>query len=239
MSKYDGSHEDILLPFVDAMRYKLSANRHKGKRWDENTLEQLFEKAKAELDELQEAIAGGNRTEILLESADLSNFAMFIASKALKQAAMGTGSIMTMADARNEYEPSPEERKAAQEFFGGVDVKGPNILIARDPDFTVGGEPVKGVELEDEVVGGIVMTGRAKVVEHESPDVVDRYEDHYIRHGHWCERAHGPVTLMWKHAVGQYIVYEDTHEARDKKLPIAPWTLSEDYKTRRFGKHVG
>lgn len=91
MPAYRGEHEDILLPFVDAMRYKLAANRHKGKKWDDNTIEGLFEKAMAELEELREAIASGNRTEIQLEAADVGNFVMFIAAKAIQQAAAGAG----------------------------------------------------------------------------------------------------------------------------------------------------
>lgn len=94
MPKYNGQHEDILQPFFDAMRYKLAANSKKGTSADILTIpmDKLLEFAKGELAELEEAIAGGNCTEILLEAADASNFLCFIAALAMKQAAEGRAS---------------------------------------------------------------------------------------------------------------------------------------------------
>ncbi len=76
------------------MRYKLSANSKKGSSADilQIPMERLFELAKQELAELEEAIQGGNCTEILLECADGANFLCFIAALAMKQAAEGRGS---------------------------------------------------------------------------------------------------------------------------------------------------
>lgn len=94
MPAYKGEYEDVLRPFMDGMRYKLSTNKHKGRAWDEYTLEQLLGRAQEELEELRQAVTGGNRIEVLLEACDVANFCMMIATLALKQASEGmSGSV--------------------------------------------------------------------------------------------------------------------------------------------------
>lgn len=72
--------------FFDAMLHKLALNAHKGK-WD-----YPFDKAMtlmdAEREELSRAatVEGGNTVEIILEAADVANFAMIAASIAIRDA---------------------------------------------------------------------------------------------------------------------------------------------------------
>lgn len=91
MPAYDGRHEDAIRPFVDAMRYKLAANAKKGK-WEGYTLETALGLLKAEVQELEEAIARGNTMEITMEGADIGNFAMMVVNIAIKAALGGQGS---------------------------------------------------------------------------------------------------------------------------------------------------
>lgn len=69
--------------FVDAMVYKLNKNNHKGK-WEEMTITRTLQLLKGEVDELTEAINEGNDIEIVLEAADIGNFAMIAASIAVE-----------------------------------------------------------------------------------------------------------------------------------------------------------
>lgn len=79
MPEPKGNHyEPELAMFFDAMRYKLRKNQHKG-RWEDLTAERALELLKAEVAELEESIASGNRIETLLECADVANFAMILA----------------------------------------------------------------------------------------------------------------------------------------------------------------
>jgi NTP pyrophosphatase (non-canonical NTP hydrolase) len=84
MPRYQGEQDDVIKPFVDAMKVKLAASRHKGREWREKDLPRLFELLLSEIEELREAIAGGNTIEIMLESADVGNYAMFIADLAVR-----------------------------------------------------------------------------------------------------------------------------------------------------------
>ncbi len=70
--------------FNDAMRYKLLKNAHKG-RWEDLPLADALAKLKAEVAELEAAIEQGNTVEILLEAADVANFAMITASIAVER----------------------------------------------------------------------------------------------------------------------------------------------------------
>ena len=88
MPAYDGRYDRELKLFTDAMKYKLMANAKKG-RWEEVDLPQAFELLRKEIDELEEAIARGNSIEILLESADIGNFALIISDVAMKEAING------------------------------------------------------------------------------------------------------------------------------------------------------
>lgn len=93
MPAYKGEFEDVLRPFVDAMRHKLASNKYKGKRnWEDDSPETLLKRLKEEIDELEEAIKGGNQIEILLEAADVGNFAMMVSNVAIALAAGGNGS---------------------------------------------------------------------------------------------------------------------------------------------------
>lgn len=69
--------------FVDAMVYKLNKNSHKGK-WEDSTIDRTLQLLKGEVDELTDAIAEGNDIEIVLEAADIGNFAMIAASIAVE-----------------------------------------------------------------------------------------------------------------------------------------------------------
>lgn len=73
--------EDItprLKLFFEAMLYKLARNTHKG-RWEDMDLESSMKRLGEELNELVESIGTGNNVEILMEAADVANFAMIIA----------------------------------------------------------------------------------------------------------------------------------------------------------------
>jgi len=65
--------------FVDAMMYKLRVNSHKG-RWELVDVNIALTGLKKEVNELQEAATMGNMVEVLLECADVANYAMILAS---------------------------------------------------------------------------------------------------------------------------------------------------------------
>lgn len=92
MPAYRGEHEDVIRPFTDAMRYKLAVSKRKGRTWRDAEIEQLFKLLRHEVDELEEAISLGNTIEIMLEAADIGNYAMFIADLAIRAAAQGANS---------------------------------------------------------------------------------------------------------------------------------------------------
>lgn len=71
---------------VDAMRYKLKKNAHKGK-WEDMTLKQAIDFLEGEVEELKEAASRDSDIEIILEAADVSNFAMIVANLAMKRGA--------------------------------------------------------------------------------------------------------------------------------------------------------
>lgn len=73
--------------FVSAMLYKLKKNVHKGRyEQDGTSVEQALIRLKEEVAELEEAIAEGNDIEIIMEAADVANFAMIAAVKATERA---------------------------------------------------------------------------------------------------------------------------------------------------------
>lgn len=78
--------EKEIKQLVDAMRYKLKKNNHKGK-WEEMTLIKAIELLKEEVKELEEAASRDSDIEIILEAADVSNFAMIVANLAMKRGA--------------------------------------------------------------------------------------------------------------------------------------------------------
>jgi len=65
--------------FVDAMVYKLRKNASKG-RWEELTVPYIRECLGKEVVELDGAISENNVVEVMLEAADVANFAMIIST---------------------------------------------------------------------------------------------------------------------------------------------------------------
>jgi len=70
--------------FWSAMVYKLRKNKHKGK-WEDLNLETALTKMVDEVGELRQAMDEKSYAEILLEGADIANFAMIITSVALDE----------------------------------------------------------------------------------------------------------------------------------------------------------
>lgn len=101
MPAYKGEHEDILRPFLDAMRFKLASNRHKGKSFEDMSYEDGFRRLREETAELEEAIKGGNQFEIIFEAADIANFALFIATKAIREAGRGAEDIIGVSSSKS------------------------------------------------------------------------------------------------------------------------------------------
>lgn len=77
-------YEHDIRRFVDAMVYKLNVHSKKG-RWSDLDITKAISLMKGEVAELEEAVAGGNLIETLLESADVANFAMIIAAIAIER----------------------------------------------------------------------------------------------------------------------------------------------------------
>lgn len=77
--------KDDLRRFIDAMVYKLAKNAHKG-RWEAMDLAAALGRLRDEVTELDEAIdVKRNMVEILLEAADVANFAMIAAAIAIEK----------------------------------------------------------------------------------------------------------------------------------------------------------
>lgn len=76
MSMLDRYRRDIR-EFQDAMEYKLRVHQDKG-HWEGANPEEMMGRLAGEVAELQEAIDEGNSIEIMLEAADVANFAMII-----------------------------------------------------------------------------------------------------------------------------------------------------------------
>ncbi len=68
--------------FVDAMVYKLARNAHKG-RWEDRGQAANMGLLQKEVVELTEAINRGNMVEIMLEAADVANFALIASAIAM------------------------------------------------------------------------------------------------------------------------------------------------------------
>lgn len=80
-----GEYDRELSVFMSVMRLKMEANRHKG-RWQDMDLAKVLARIKDETDELAEAIERGSPIDILLESADIGNFAMIAAVIGMERA---------------------------------------------------------------------------------------------------------------------------------------------------------
>lgn len=85
VAPYKPDYERELKQFIDAMRYKLKKNAHKGK-WEELDLEDAIRLLRDEVAELEEATSRDSSVEIILEAADVANFAMMVANIAMKKA---------------------------------------------------------------------------------------------------------------------------------------------------------
>jgi hypothetical protein len=68
--------------FLDTMVTKLNINRHKGFA-DDSDFGTLMGLLKAEMDELNQALATESQFETAIEAADLANFCFLIASRCL------------------------------------------------------------------------------------------------------------------------------------------------------------
>ena len=69
--------------FFDAMIYKLRRNASKG-RWENFPIEAAFQRLDEERQELDVAIATHSTSEVLMEAADVANFALIIANISLE-----------------------------------------------------------------------------------------------------------------------------------------------------------
>lgn len=79
------SHEAEIKRFFDAMIFKLAKNAHKGK-WEGADFPRIRAHLQNEISELDEAIKSGNMVEIILEAADVGNFALILADIAIRDA---------------------------------------------------------------------------------------------------------------------------------------------------------
>lgn len=77
-------YEHDIRRFMDAMKYKLAKNAHKG-RWEDLDLPTAMNLLYGEYVELQDAITSGNMVEIMLEAADVANFALMVAAIAMER----------------------------------------------------------------------------------------------------------------------------------------------------------
>lgn len=75
MTQYDND----IRRFMDCMKYKLEVHKGKG-RWEDMTIADAFSKLRREVEELEDAIRGGNLVEVMLEAADVANFAMILST---------------------------------------------------------------------------------------------------------------------------------------------------------------
>lgn len=76
-------YENDIRRFVDAMLFKLELHKLKG-RWSDETMQKVMQKLAGEVNELQQAINHGNTIQIILEAADVANYAMIAASIAVE-----------------------------------------------------------------------------------------------------------------------------------------------------------
>lgn len=77
-------YRDEIRRFVEAMVYKLSRHASKGK-WENTSIDKAADLLDGEVKELREAILRGNMVEVLLESADVANYAMIISAISMER----------------------------------------------------------------------------------------------------------------------------------------------------------
>lgn len=73
-----------LKQFFYAMIYKLKKNAHKGK-WEDMDLAKTLARLREETEELAHAISDENPIEVVLEAADIANFALMVSDIALNR----------------------------------------------------------------------------------------------------------------------------------------------------------
>lgn len=81
-------YSDAIRRFVDAMVYKLRVHSKKG-RWENLPTTKALELLRDEVSELGEAVVMGNMVEILLEAADVANFALIVSSIVIERSVSG------------------------------------------------------------------------------------------------------------------------------------------------------
>ena len=104
--------------FLSAMAHKLHQNRHKGK-WEDLSLGRAVALLEEEMKELKEAIARDSPVEILMECADVANFALIIASIRLRElgAALAPGRVAgSRADSPVDPEFDPVQAFGPDDF---------------------------------------------------------------------------------------------------------------------------
>lgn len=77
-------YRDDIRRFVDAMIYKLKVHAKKG-RWENRPMTDMLPMLRGEVVELETAMEGGNLIEIMMEAADVGNYALIIASTAVER----------------------------------------------------------------------------------------------------------------------------------------------------------
>lgn len=75
-------YELELKRFVESMVYKLKKHSGKGK-WSNYNIAEALTMLEGELNELREAVNDGNTVEVMLEAADVANYAMIITAMKL------------------------------------------------------------------------------------------------------------------------------------------------------------
>lgn len=73
-----------LAMFAQYMEHKLKLNDHKG-GWEKCTIEDLFNKLRREVDELEVAIKEEPSLNVAFEAADIANFAMMITWNVMRE----------------------------------------------------------------------------------------------------------------------------------------------------------
>lgn len=72
--------------FFDAMIFKLNKNSHKG-AWEGIGFDHARKRLNDEVEELDAAMSDGNVIEVILEAADVANFALILADITIRDAA--------------------------------------------------------------------------------------------------------------------------------------------------------
>lgn len=86
MPLYRQEFDDVLLPFLDGMRYKMSNSKrwHGTRTWETTSPEELLKYLKGEVAELEEALREGSDLEVFLECVDVANVAMMVSDSVRK-----------------------------------------------------------------------------------------------------------------------------------------------------------